>query len=111
MELFDFETVLNFGQHKGETVAEAMQNNPTYIEWCYANIDDFFITDAVWEVLDVHKNLEDALGSNGINPNEVSKAIAQNKKFHEGKRNKYKIEMIKQYELSLERCLEGKTKA
>ncbi|ARV12022.1 hypothetical protein BTO09_06525 [Gilvibacter sp. SZ-19] len=63
MELYDFDTVLSFGQHKGETVAEAMQNNPTYIAWCYDNIVDFFITDGAWAALSLHKELEDALGS------------------------------------------------
>ena len=107
MKLYSFDTVLKFGQHKGETVAEALKNNPTYLEWCYGHIEDFYITDAVWEALDVHKNLADALKSGGIDPNQVRKAIGNNQKLHEKKRNSYKSHMMELYEKEMELKLKG----
>jgi hypothetical protein len=111
MDLYDFDTVLTFGQHEGETIAEALKNNPTYPEWCYAHIDDFYVTDAVWEALDVHKNLDDALKSGGVDPNEVRKMIANNQKLHEEKRSKYKKHMMKLYENELESQLKGNSQS
>ncbi|NKI28448.1 hypothetical protein HCG49_18005 [Arenibacter sp. 6A1] len=110
MELYSFETVLTFGQHKGETISHILKNNPTYIEWCYGNHDDFYITDAVWNALDVHKNLEHALKNGGIDPIEVKKAMGKNKKLHEEKRNTYKTHMMESYELSVENDLKGSAK-
>lgn len=107
MKLYSFDTVLKFGQHKGQTVAEALKNNPTYLEWCYAHIDEFYVTDAVWEALDIHKNLANALKSGGIDSNEVKKAIANNQKFHEEKRNVYKSHMMELYEKEMELKLKG----
>ena len=57
MILYDFDTVLSFGQHEGQTIAEALIENPTYPEWCYINIEDFYVTDSVWEALDFIKKL------------------------------------------------------
>ena len=76
MKLYDLDSVVTFGKHKGETVAEILENNDTYIYWCYETMDDFYITDAVWEAMDIHSHLDDALKSGGVNPNEVRKAIA-----------------------------------
>lgn len=107
MELYSFETVLTFGQHKGETISHILKNNPTYIEWCYGNHDDFYITDAVWNALDVHKDLEHALKNGGIDPVEVKKGMARNKRYHEEKRIKYKKQMMEIYENRLEASLKG----
>lgn len=107
MKLYSFDTVLTFGQHKGETVTEALKNNPTYLEWCYAHIDEFYVTDAVWHAMDVHKNLDDALKSGGVDANEVRKAIANNQKLHEKKRNSYKSHMMELYEKKMELKLKG----
>ena len=107
MKLHHFYTLLSFGQHEGETIAEAFKNNPTYPEWCYGNIDDFYVTDAVWNAMDVHNNLNDALKKNGIDPNEVKGMIAKNKKFHEEKRAKYKSYKMDQYSKKIEKELLG----
>lgn len=107
MKLYSFDTVLKFGQHKGETVAEALKNNPTYLEWCYGNIEEFYITDAVWEAFNVHKDLEDTLKSGGIDPNEVRRAIDHNQKLHQKKRNNYKSHMMGIYEQKMELKLKG----
>ncbi|MCK0179678.1 hypothetical protein MWU50_10275 [Flavobacteriaceae bacterium S0862] len=111
MKLYNFDTVLTFGQHKGETVAEALKNNPTYLEWCYAHIDDFYVTDAVWYAMDIHRNLEAALKSGGVDANEVRKAIANNKKLHEEKRTKYKKHMMDLFEKELELQLKGNSQS
>ena len=107
MKLYSFDTILKFGQHKRESVAEALNNNPTYLEWCYANMDDFYVTDAVWNAMDVHKNLDDALKSNGVDPNEVRKAIAKNQKFHEKKKAKYKSYKMERYSEKIDKELLG----
>jgi hypothetical protein len=107
MDLHGFETILKFGQHKGETVAEILTKNTTYIEWCYGNIDDFYITDAVWKALDCHKGLEDVLMSGEIDTQDVRNAIAENKNLHEKKRSKYKKHMIETYEYQIDKKIKG----
>ena len=107
MKLYDLDSVVTFGKHKGETVAEILENNDTYIYWCYETMDDFYITDAVWEAMDIHSHLDDALKSGGVNPNEVRKAIANNQKLHEEKRNSYKSQMMELYEKEMESKLKG----
>ena len=48
------------------------------MEWAYGEIDDFYITDAVWMALDCHKGLNDVLKSGEINTQDIKDIIAQN---------------------------------
>jgi organic radical activating enzyme len=107
MKLHHFDTVLTLGRHIGKTVAQVLENNPTYPEWCYDQIDDFYVTDAVWEALDLHKNLNDALKSNYIDNNETKDMIAKNKKFHEEKKENYKNHKMELYSKKIDKELSG----
>jgi hypothetical protein len=90
MKLHHFDTVLTFGRHIGKTVAQVLEEKPTYPEWCYDEIDDFYVSDAVWEALDLQKNLNDAL-KNYVDYNEIKDMIAKSKKIHEEKKKTIKI--------------------
>ena len=35
---------LGFGKHKGKTVEEILEDNPTYIRWCINNIETFVMS-------------------------------------------------------------------
>jgi|TARA_B110000977_G_scaffold85771_1_gene114364 hypothetical protein len=107
MNLYDFETILKFGQHKGETVAEILNNNATYMEWAYGEIDDFYITDAVWMALDCHKGLNDVLKSGEINTQDIKDIIAKNKKFHEEKRERYRSNILEEFQRNLDKKIKG----
>jgi hypothetical protein len=108
MKLYNLKSVLTFGQHKGETVAEALKNNPTYLEWCYSEIDTFFITDSVWNALDVHRNLSEALKDSVTQEVLVINNLKdKNEKFHLEKRDLYKNHLIEVYEKKVEKELKG----
>jgi hypothetical protein len=109
MKLYTLDSVLTFGQHKGQTIAEVLENNPTYPEWCYANMDDFYVTDEVWNAMDVHRNLEDALKNGGVDANAIRKAKINNEKLHQAKRNKYKTLMMERFESDLDKQLKGRS--
>ena len=97
MKLYDLDTVLTFGQYKGEMVLEILKKNSSYItDYCLKNGDDFYITDAVWEALDCHKGLNDVLKSGEINTQVVKDVIAKNKKFHEDKRERYRSNILEE---------------
>ena len=107
MKLYDFETVLTFGQHKGETIAEALKSNPTYLVWCYQNNNDFFITDAVLEKIGVHKTLENNSKNDTMSHEDVSKIKEHNNKLYKEKRTAYKKQMIDLYANKIENNLKG----
>ena len=46
-------SVLDFGKHKGKTIAFVSANDPMYLEWCLTNIDDFYLDAAASERLDL----------------------------------------------------------
>lgn len=107
MILYNFKTRLDFGVNKGETIGGILENNPTYIEWCYSTIPDFHITDSVWEALDCHKGLNDVLKSGEINRKDVKNAITTNKEFHEEKRERYKSHILEDFKRSLDEKIKG----
>jgi len=107
MTLYDFKTKLDFGQHEGETISDILKNNSTYMEWAYGEIDDFYITDAVWEALDCHKGLNDVLKSGEINTQDIKDIIAKNKKFHEEKRERYRSNILEEFQRNLDKKIKG----
>lgn len=107
MTLYDFKTKLNFGQHKDQTVRKIMETNPTYIEWCYQNLSDFYITDSVYEALDCHKGLNHVLKSGEINPKDVVASIVQNRDFHREKKDEYIAKKVHKFQISLENKMKG----
>ncbi|RXJ51098.1 exodeoxyribonuclease X C-terminal domain-containing protein [Gelidibacter gilvus] len=107
MDLYDLDTVFKNGQHKGKSVAEVLIQNNSYLHWCYGNRANFFITDAVWEALDDHKDIEVAFTENFINAEDFQLVVASNKKYHQEKRDNYKKYMMDIYEREVESCLQG----
>ena len=55
---------LNFGKHKGETIKQVCEDDPTYIEWCLNAIDSFELDDKAMEFyeneIDLHYWDEDS---------------------------------------------------
>ena len=41
----NFDTVLNFGKYKGETVEEVYQKDASYLQWCLENIERFKLSE------------------------------------------------------------------
>lgn len=39
--VYKLNTILKFGKHKGKTVEQVLNNDPTYIRWCLKNVDFF----------------------------------------------------------------------
>jgi hypothetical protein len=45
MKNFNLDTQFTFGKHKGKTVAAVLHENPSYLNWCMINLNQFFIAD------------------------------------------------------------------
>ena len=89
-KLHHFDTLLSFGRHRGTKVTQVLNQDPTYLEWAYGTLEDFFITDGVWEVLKMHKD---------------SKPLTYNQNKHEEKKRNYKNYRLKQYTKKIEKEL------
>jgi hypothetical protein len=44
-------TILRFGKYRDSTIAEILELDPTYIEWCTENINDFVLDKEAQEEL------------------------------------------------------------
>lgn len=53
MKLYDFDAILDFGQHKGEKLRDVLDKYPSYINWCFQKIDTFCITNEIFDRLPV----------------------------------------------------------
>ena len=43
MKFYDLNTVLNFGKFKNKTIQEMAGIQPSYLDWCAINLEDFYI--------------------------------------------------------------------
>ncbi|WP_288372429.1 hypothetical protein [uncultured Algoriphagus sp.] len=59
----DMDTVLGFGQYKGETVRSAIKQYPGYIPWCLINVKSFIISDEVFWNLPIIQSLKSNLNN------------------------------------------------
>ncbi|MCK0179679.1 hypothetical protein MWU50_10280 [Flavobacteriaceae bacterium S0862] len=113
MKLYDLDTVLTFGQYKGETVLEILKKNSSYItNYCLKESEDFYITDEVLEasIIYGYKGSIDAHTEEGRSAEEALNILMDNnpnKNFFEEKRAFYKDYMLKRYEQELESQLSG----
>jgi len=41
----NFDTVLNFGKYKGDTIKEVYYRDSSYLQWCLENIERFKLSD------------------------------------------------------------------
>ncbi len=54
-------SIFTFGIHKGETVAEVIEDDPSYIEWCLDDVDGFELDSEASAALEKALGLEDDL--------------------------------------------------
>jgi hypothetical protein len=47
MKSYRKETEIGFGKHKGKTISEVTQLEPSYLNWCMVNLEHFYISDEV----------------------------------------------------------------
>lgn len=43
MKSYNLETTITFGKFEGKTIAELLDIQPSYINWCIVNLDHFFM--------------------------------------------------------------------
>ena len=51
MKNYQSHYTINFGKHRGQTIAEIIDTNPTYIKWCLIHLDHFNVSDEIWQQL------------------------------------------------------------
>ena len=113
MKLYDLDTILTFGQYRGETVLEILKKKSSYITtYCLKESDDFYITDEVFEAAIIYgyKGTIDSHIEEGHDAYEainVCKEISPAKELFIAKRKLYKDHMLKKYEKELEAQLAG----
>jgi hypothetical protein len=96
------DTKLKYGKHQGEIVSDVLKINPTYIPFMYHKYEEFYISELVWNSLNVHKEFEDMLSNmDEKNKKELEDLISKNRIFHEEKIKKYKTIFIMQMESKL----------
>lgn len=40
---------LSFGKHKGQTIRQVLQSDPSYLLWCVEKLDRFAMSDEAWD--------------------------------------------------------------
>tara|TARA_B110000090_G_scaffold180780_1_gene205900 strand:- start:365 stop:730 length:366 start_codon:yes stop_codon:yes gene_type:complete len=113
MELYNLDTELTFGQHKGETVAEVLKKNTSYImSYCLKEREDFYITDEVYEasiIYGYNGSIDDYVvqGHSAEQAINICKEVDPSKCYFKEKRKLYKDYLLKQYGQKLESQLSG----
>lgn len=51
MKFYDVESKFTFGKYEGKTIAEVFQKDPKYIDYCFNNIDEFYVSPEVMKEL------------------------------------------------------------
>lgn len=113
MKLYDLDTELTFGQYKSQSILEILKKNTTYIsDFCLNQMDDFFITDEVYEAIVFYGfkgSIEDEV-QKGRELKDIMKIlnnVETSKDLFEQKRKFYKKSKLKEYEEKLEKELMG----
>ncbi|MDB2490871.1 hypothetical protein N9W90_00710 [Flavobacteriaceae bacterium] len=112
MELYNLDTVLNFGKYKGETVVDILKKDSTYISYCLKEGEDFYITDQVYEAYIIYGykgSIDDhvAQGHSAEEAINICKEADPSKEYFKEKRKLYKDYLLKQYNQKLESQLSG----
>lgn len=58
--IYTLKTKLNFGKHKGKTLAQTLSTDPLYIQWCMNNVNFFNLDKEAFEkvinvLFEIHK--------------------------------------------------------
>jgi hypothetical protein len=51
MKNYQLHYTVNFGKHQGQTIAEILDTNPSYLRWCLIHLDHFNVSDEIWKHL------------------------------------------------------------
>lgn len=86
--VYDLNSKINFGRHKGNELRNVYKCDPSWIEWAILNASGFVISESVMEIILLEKvfNIEDL--SNFIKVEGVDKLKINLKEFHE-KNNRF----------------------
>lgn len=49
--LYDLDTVLDFGKHKGLTVEDVLNDDPRYLLWALENVERFEVDNALHDAI------------------------------------------------------------
>ena len=55
----NFDTVLNFGKYKGETIEEVYEKDASYLQWCLENIERFNLSDKETALIEEKAEMEE----------------------------------------------------
>jgi broad specificity phosphatase PhoE len=47
MKFYDVDSEFTFGKYEGKTIKEVFEKDPKYIDFCYNNIDEFYVSPSV----------------------------------------------------------------
>jgi hypothetical protein len=59
-KLHKLDTIMTFGQYKGMTVAEVLEEDPQYLKWAYENIEWFDLEVSITDAIGKHPDDETA---------------------------------------------------
>lgn len=51
MKFYDIDTEFTFGKYEGKTIREVFEKDPKYIDFCFNNIDEFYVSPEVMKEL------------------------------------------------------------
>ncbi len=51
MKFYDIDSEFTFGKYEGETIREVFEKDPKYIDFCFNNIDEFYVSPDVLKEL------------------------------------------------------------
>lgn len=51
MKFYELDSVFTFGKYEGMTIKEVFERDPKYIDFCYNNIDEFYVSPEVMHEL------------------------------------------------------------
>ena len=56
-QILNLHSRMNFGKHRGETIGQVVDENPSYIKWMIENIDNIAFSEDVVSELDLSDDL------------------------------------------------------
>lgn len=51
MKFYDADSEFTFGKYEGKTIKEVFEKDPKYIDFCFNNIDEFYVSPSVLKEL------------------------------------------------------------
>lgn len=82
IKLYDWNDLFDFGQCFGKTILEVFNTSPSYVEWCFKNVDTFCISDEIFKKLPIVIYLQ--------NDKQNKIHLIKLENLHSTKKNKFK---------------------